>query len=160
MRQSVLPRQPGTQARQPAAPPRRDSISRVVYVCLLAFVFPFICWGRTGQVGHSHPLPHFVFAQPLVPAGAATSLAEQPALGAPDLHTMAEDARPLPVGQALPDSLVLFLLLLVIAETTCRLYRPVRRSLFAHLALGAAQTDPQQSTPPPRLSPRFLALSI
>lgn len=160
MRQSVFPRHPRTQTARPTAPWGWSSIPRIAYVCLLAFVFPFICWGRMGQAGHRHPLPHFVFAQPIFPAADGTGLTDRPAISAHDLHKTAEEERPQPAGQAVPDSLVLFLLLLVIAETTCRLYRPVRRSLFAHLALGASQADPRQPTPPPRPAPRSLALSI
>lgn len=161
MHQAAFVRHSGNHTARQNVPSHWMSLARVAYVCLLAFVFPFICWGRMGQTGHSHPLPHFVCAQPVIPDGSVTSPpADRPDVDAHGPHGMAEDDQPWPAGQAVPDSLVLFLLLLVAAETTYRLYRPVRKSFSAQLFLGASQTDLQQPTPPPRPHPRSLVLSI
>lgn len=137
MHQPVLPPHPGTHTPRPAAPTRWSSIPRIAYTGLLAFVFPFICRGRTGQAGHSHALPHFVFAHAKLPGGIdAGPHADLSPLSSHGSFGVPEDDRPRPTAQTLPDSLLLFLLLLASAETTCRLHGPVRRSLFTHWEIG------------------------
>lgn len=126
--------------------------ARLVYALLLAFVFPFICWGQSGQSAHPHPRSHFVFAAP----------PEFQALVTPPHHTAVAHSHPLaaevsaaPIediaGQSVPASIALFSLLLVYAFYLWLLYRPVNQKHLFLLALGTAQTTPAPRLPPPRI---------
>ena len=130
--------------------------ARLAYVFLLAFVFPFVCWGWLGQAGHPHAGAHFVFAPP---PGLET-LGDQPAANPQPVAHVAHLAlsAPLPdpanaTGQSIPDTLSFFFLFLLIGATALRsLYTPTRaRSLYPQM-FGGAQQTPGLPLPPPRFA--------
>jgi hypothetical protein len=128
---------------------------RFVYAFLLAVVFPFICWGQSGQSDHPHPRAHFVFAappgfQPFVPPADGTSLTQtfthSQHLPSGSSTSPAKEI----AGQSIPSTLALFSLLLVFAHYLWQLYRPTSQKPLFSLALGSAQTTPALRLPPPR----------
>ena len=179
MREKLLGRT--TDARVDAKVPRPgisaglSFYARCSYAFLLAFVFPFICWGESAQAGHPHLRPHFVFAQPAMarpvtdrpavdrPALVHTALVhtalvntEDAAVdyrqhfGATDGKTVSQAAAKDAAGQSLPPTLALFLLLLIALPLLWPLYRPTRGRRLLFSALGAAQSAPTLPLPPPR----------
>jgi len=144
---------PGENSMLQPSPPRKQwgAYARFVYVLLLAFVFPFICWGASGQAAHPHPRSHFVFAEPPEFNGLVT-----PSYHSADAHShpVAADAGAAPIediaGQSVPASIALFSLLLVYAFYLWLLYRPVNQKHLFFPALGTAQTTTEPRLPPPR----------
>jgi len=122
------------------------------YAFLLAFIFPFICWGRMAHADHPHPGPHFVFASP---PGMVMFSEFQPAPmpslkhgGHLGLSPFASDPQDV-AGQSTPDTLSFFFLFLV-ASGCWLLYTPIRRRTVNRLTLGRAQYMPGLPLPPPR----------
>lgn len=131
---------------------RWGGYARFAYAFLLAVVFPFICWGQSGQSGHPHPRSHFVFAappefQPLV--------VHSDRMAGPYSHSLTSESSTFPVediaGQSTPATLALFSLLLVFAQYLWRLYRPVSQKHPHCLTIGSAQTTLAPRFPPPRV---------
>lgn len=125
--------------------------ARCIYAFLLAVVFPFICWGQSGQPGHPHSRAHFVFAAPpefqpfVAESGGVAAVHNQH----PTARLTASPAQEI-AGQSTPATLALFSLLLVFVPYLWLLYRPVCQKQLSPLTLGSAQTTPAPRFPPPR----------
>lgn len=144
---------PGVNSMLQPSPLRKQwgGYARFVYAFLLAVVFPFICWGQSGQAAHPHPRSHFVFAPPPELHALVT-----PPQHAPVAHnhplTTGASAAPIDdvAGQSIPASIALFSLLLVYAFYLWLLYRPVNQKHLFFFTLGTAQNTPAPCLPPPR----------
>ncbi len=129
--------------------------ARFFYVFLLAFVFPFICWGGEGKVGHPHRRAHFVF---LAPPGVETTGYPRSAPTPTTDHSghlgmASSPAQEEAAGQSTPDTLSIFVLLLLVSGSALWLfYTPTYGQKLHRIALGMAQTTPRLPFPPPRFA--------
>lgn len=121
----------------------------VIYVLLLGFVLPFICWGRLATPGHPHQMAHLVFMMPPMqvesPRGEAHG--EQA-----DHHQAMNHEREQPVGRSVPAQLTSAISIispLLLAQILLN-FRPAL--FFLHLMQPTTShlIDPRVLTPPPR----------
>jgi len=129
--------------------------ARFFYVFLLAFVFPFICWGAEANAAHPHSRAHFVF---VAPPGMETT--DHPR-SAPSSTTDHSDhlgmaftpAQEETAGQSTPDTLNIFVLLLLVSGSALWLFcKPTHGQKLHRVVLGMAQTAPRLLLPPPRFA--------